>query len=102
MAELRRAHHDAPWTLAGVLVDAVWSPARPGIRPANVRTIEAGNVRFTALPPFLARDPTGAVSVALDVARMAGYPDADVYRARWIDLSEAIEAALEDYDTSRS
>jgi hypothetical protein len=102
MAELRRAHHDAPWTLAGVVVDAVWSPVRPGIRPADLRVIEAGNVRLEHLPPFLARSAGGAVSVALEVARMAGYPDSEIERWRWIDLADVIETALENQDTSRS
>jgi hypothetical protein len=76
LAEVRRLHGEAPWRLTGVVVDGEWYPAADGIGPATMRQVEAGLVEVRSLPRFLAVDDDQAVSVALDVAGMAGLGEA--------------------------
>jgi hypothetical protein len=73
-AEFRRRHRNAPWVLAGVLVEGVFWPAQPGVEPIRRRLPETGLLGWADLPaPIIAGDTSTAAAVALQIA-VAAWP----------------------------
>jgi hypothetical protein len=72
--ELRRLYRQAPWAMAGVIVDGAWHPLDAGIDRPDVRAIQARLVLTEPLPSVIAPDGQRAVELARWVAMGSGRP----------------------------